>query len=320
MIHYRTFRNVDPPGLAAIWRARNAERGLMQPMSGELFEQLVLSKPYFEGAGLIVALDDDRPVAFVHAGFGPNDAEAGISYSLGVICMLMVLPEYRRLGIGKQLLEESERYLRSRGAQVLYAGEMQPLNPFYLGLYGGSELPGVLNSDAEAQRLYQAHGYHEVARCLVLHRDVREFRPIVNRQQVLIRRKATVQVTNDPPPSSWWDACTFGSFERTRFDLVSNEGGQRWATATLWSMEPLSTSWGVRAVGLINFEVDRAHRREGLATYLLGDAFRQLREQGVGLIEAQTMQDNLPARGLYGKLGFREVDQGVVYRKDAPGG
>ena len=34
---------------------------------------------------------------------------------------------------------------------VLYAGGINPLNSFYLGLYGGSEIPGVLQSDVVLQ-------------------------------------------------------------------------------------------------------------------------------------------------------------------------
>jgi ribosomal protein S18 acetylase RimI-like enzyme len=35
------------------------------------------------------------------------------------------------------------------------------------------------------------------------------------------------------------------------------------------------------------------------------------------LVEAQTMQQNAPALKLYEKLGFKKVDEGAVYRKDA---
>lgn len=315
-IRYRAFRNSDPPALAEIWRARTQERGLMQPMSGELFEQLVLSKPYFDNAGLIVAEDQGKLVGFVHAAFGPADDQQNLSRRVGVTCMLMVRPEYRRLGIGKQLLLRSEAYLQGRGAQTLLGGGMRPMHPFYLGLYGGSEMPGVLDSDVQAQKLYAAIGYRQVARCLVLHRDLNGFRPPVNRQQMQIRRKAKIQVLRDPPAANWWDACSFGNFERTRYDLVECDAGPAIATATFWTMEPLSTSWGVRAVGLINFEVSPARRREGLASYLLCEAFRQLHEEGVQLVEAQTPQENEAAKELYLHLGFQIVDQGAVFQKD----
>lgn len=316
LIHYRSFRNRDLPALAEIWRSQAPERALMQPMSADLFEMHVLSKPYFEAAGLIVALDDELPVGFAHAGFGPTDDEAGLSTQMGVTCLVLVRPNYHRRGIGGELLARSEQYLRSRGALVLYGGGIRPLNPFYLGLYGGSELPGVMTSDAAARRLYESHGYVEIDRCIVLHRELGGFRPPVDRQQMQIRRRFTIQEVADPRLRTWWEACTYGAFDLTRFDLAEREAGPSVATALLWTMGPLATSWGVRAAGLIEIEVVEPRRRTGLATFLLAEAMRRLEVvQGVSLVEAQTMCHNTAALALYRKLGFAEIDQGTVYRK-----
>ena len=287
----------------------------MQPMTTALFSQLVLAKPYFDREGLIVALDGDRVVGFVQGGFGPTEDGMGLSTDLGVTCMLMVRPEYRRLRIGSKLLERSEAYLRGRGAKVLYAGGIRPLNPFYLGLYGGSELPGVLSSDTEAQKLYRSTDYEEIDTAIILHRDLRTFRPLVSRQQLMNRRRTRFEVIVEPPSDNWWDACTMGGFDRDRYELRDRATGERLASSTVWSMEPLSTSWGVRAVGLIDFEVTESYRRNGLATYLLSEAFRRLQHEGVQVVEAQTMQHNAAALRLYAKLGFHEVDRGTVFRK-----
>lgn len=284
-------------------------------MSTALLDQLVLSKPYFENEGLILALDDDRPVGFVHAGFGPSEDQTGLSREHGVTCMLIVRPDYRRMGIGQELLARSEAYLRSRGAKVLYAGGVRPHNPFYLGLYGGSELPGVLDSDADAQRRYRARGYEEVDRTRLFHRELAGFRPPVDRQQMTIRRQKTVEVTIDPPAATWWEACTLGVFDRTRFELVGRDGGPPSASMTVWSMEPISTSLGVRATGLYDLQVAPAERGKGMAVFLLSEAFRQLQAEGVSRVEAQAMQDNEIAARLFARLGFQQVDQGVVYRK-----
>jgi ribosomal protein S18 acetylase RimI-like enzyme len=316
LIHYRTFRNSDPPALVDIWRARAQERGLILPMSTALFDQLVLSKPYFENAGLILALDDDQPVGFVHAGFGPNEDQSALSMEHGVTCMLIVRPDHRRMGIGQELLSRSEAYLRSRGAKVLYAGGIRPHNPFYLGLYGGSELPGVLDSDADAQRRYRASGYEEVDRTRLFHRELAGFRPPVDRQQMQIRRQKCVQVIADPPTATWWEACTLGVFDRMRFELTSRDTAQPIASATMWSMEPISTSLGVRSAGLYDVQVAPSERGRGHAVFLLSEAFRQLQTEGVSRVEAQAMHDDETVARLLGKLGFQQVDQGVVFRKE----
>ncbi|HEV3021517.1 MAG TPA: GNAT family N-acetyltransferase, partial [Pirellulales bacterium] len=262
-IEYRSFRNSDPPALAEIWRSQPPERGLMQPMSADLFEQMLLAKPYFDNQGLIVALDERRPVGFVHAAFGPSDDGRRLSTLLGVTCLVMVRLDYQRRGIGAELLARSEAYLCGRGAQVIYAGGIQPLNGFYLGLYGGSELPGVLDSAPRAQYLFKSQGYREIDRVCVLRRELAGFRSPVDRQQIQIRRQMVVKASDDPPARTWWEASTWGAMERTRFELSTRDGDGPLATATFWSIEPLAHSWGVRAAGLIELEVAPAHRRQG---------------------------------------------------------
>jgi GNAT superfamily N-acetyltransferase len=317
VISYRAFRNSDPPQLAEIWRSQPPERGLMQPMSTDLFEQFVLAKPYFDNAGLIVAVDEGRPVGFVHAAFGPTDAENGISTRFGVTCLVLVRPDYQRRGIGAELLARSEAYLRGRGAEVLYAGGIAPFNGFYLGLYGGSELPGVLDSDSQAQRLFLSQNYREIDRIHVLHRDLTGFRAPVDRQQMQVRRRSTVEAISDPEARSWWESCAWSQLGRTRFKLTLRDAPGEAATATFWSIQPLAKSWGVNAAGLVEMEVAAEQRRQGLGTFLLSEAFRQLQAQGVSLIEVQTMARNAFAHKLYEKLGFRRVDQGAIYRKEA---
>ncbi len=68
---------------------------------------------------------------------------------------------------------------------------------------------------------------------------------------------------------------------------------------------------------MFDLEVPPGQRRKGLAIFLLGEAFERLRTRGVLFVEAQTMQHNAPALALYQKLGFKKVDEGIVYRKDA---
>ncbi len=156
MIRYRAFLNSDPPRLAEIWRACAGRGGLAQPVSTAMIELLVLAKQYFDREGVILALDDERPVGFAHAGFGPNETETDIATDLGVTLLVLTVPHPQQDAIAEQLLARSEAYLRGRGAKVLYAGGIRPLNPFYWGLYGGSEPPGVPDSDRESQALFRA--------------------------------------------------------------------------------------------------------------------------------------------------------------------
>ncbi len=316
MIEYRPFRNTDAPLLAEIWRSQGSHRGLMQPMSAALFEAQVLSKSIFDRFGLILAVEDGKPLGFVHAGFGATGDERALEPKLGVISILMLRLPDTLPGVAAELLRQAETYLHSRGATSIVAGGAAGLNPFYLGLSGGSEKAGLLTSDAAAQVFFGEHGYRPEGRAEVLHRELARFRPIVDRLQMQIRRRTSLQVVPDPPARSWWDAATFGGFDRTLLTLHPREAGPPVARAMFWKMEPLDTSWGIHAAGLVELEVDPNQRRQGLATYLLGEAFRHLHGEGIAVVEGQVRDTNLAARGLLAKLGFEPVDECVVFRKE----
>src|SRR5438874_289349 len=150
MLRIRPFRNDDPPGLVTLWNQAVTGRGAYELHSPAPFERHVLSKPYFDPAGLLIAEDAGRMVGFVHAGFGARQDEAATDPTHGVICAIAVLPSHRRRRIGSELLQKAEQYVAARGTQVVQAGQARPLNPFYFGLYGGSDTPGLLPSDAAA--------------------------------------------------------------------------------------------------------------------------------------------------------------------------
>jgi len=170
VVHYRSFRNNDSPGLVAIWNEAFTARGAVRLRHSSPLENYVFGKPYFDPAGLILAVDNDVPVGFAHAGFGPNRQLAGLDQTTGLICLIGVRPSHRRQGIGRELLRRSEAYLRSRGGQALLAGPMAPYTPFYFGLYGGSDMPGFLASDLEAESFLQHHGYQVQQACLLFQR------------------------------------------------------------------------------------------------------------------------------------------------------
>jgi GNAT superfamily N-acetyltransferase len=314
VIQYRTFRNTDPPHLAELWRSRRAERGIMQPMSLAVFDQFVLAKLYFEAAGLIVACADGVPVGYAHAGFGPGEP-TWISHDVGILSWVLVRPDFRRRGIGRQLLARAEDYLRQRGARTIEAGGLYPRTPFYFGMYG-SQPAGVLASDSEAQALLRSSGYQEAQRTQLMRRELTGFRPSMDRQQMQVRRQQIVNAAVDPPSASWWEASVLGEIERVQFSLLPRGGAECSASLVAWSSEPLSASYGTRVAGLLDLQVESCHRRRGLATCLLGESMRLLQGQGISAVDAVVTQDQLSYAALLQKFGFAAIDQGIVFRKE----
>ncbi len=317
MIGYRWFRNGDTPRLAEIWRSRSGLRGYVQPMTTTLLERHVLAKPYFERAGLVVATDDNKPIAFAHAGFGPTDDESALSTELGTTVLTVPSPHGEEAAIAGELIRRSEEYLRGKGAKILYGGGIWPLNAFYLGLYGGSELPGILDSDQQQQDFFRTTGYKEVDRTVVLHRELTDFRPTVDREQMQLRRRTRIECGQEPPTKSWWEACTMGDIPRHECQIFLRDEPEAIGTITLTEMDLFGHTWGVRTMGLVDVWVAENHRRQGMALGLISEALRQIAQQGVGLVEVQTMERNGAALAMYEKLGFKKVDGGVVFRKES---
>lgn len=315
LTEYRAFRNTDPPQLAEIWRSQPSSRGWMQPMSSAILERYVISKPTFDPQGLIVAVEAGKLVGFAHAGFGPSDDKSALSTERGVTSLVMLRPDADH-GIAAELLARCETYLTSRGAKTLYGGGSYPLSPFYYGLYGGSEPSGILDSDPQMQAIFRDAGYRALKRSLVFSRDLAGFRVVVDRQQIQIRRTTRLETTVDPPSETWWEAVMFEPFERTRWALVEREGGPSLASVYFWNLETMVGAWGVRAVGIVDLEVTSERRRRGLATNLLGEAFRRLLDQGITLAEVHLPEENTAAAAVFKRLGFTQVDASTFYCKD----
>ena len=143
MITYRPFLNTDIPLITEIWRSHQPLRGLVHSISASSLEQHILSKPYFDRRGLILAIDGNLPLGFVHVGFGANEQKNDVCRETAVVSMLMVSKAGITSGgardnVAFELLQKAEAYAREHGSNKILGGGTYPGNPFYLGLYGGS--------------------------------------------------------------------------------------------------------------------------------------------------------------------------------------
>lgn len=317
MIHYRGFRNNDPPGLVEVWNDAFTGRGVVQLRHSSPLERYAFGKPYFDPAGLFVAEENGVRVGFAHAGFGPNPTEDALSTAAGVICLVGVRPSHQRQGIGTELLHRCETYLRDRGAQTLFAGPQRPLNPFYFGVYGGSDSPGFLASDLAAAPFFKARGYLPEGSCLVFNRNLNQPLSVVDTRFPAMRRAYEVRVLPRGGIANWWRECTLGPIEILEFRLEETATRKLAARAGVWEMEGFSWRWGVPAVGLLDLTVREDARRQGLGKYLLTSVLRYLQDQYFGVVEAQVAEHDQAGVKVLQSTGFAQVDVGRIYRKMA---
>lgn len=314
MIEIRRFRNADPPRLAEVWRTADLGPAAMKPVTSAMLEASVFSRPSFDPRGLLVAVDGPRIVGFAHAGFGPSPDRSRIDTHVGTTFLVATVPGDEADATADRLLGAAEDYLRGRGARVILGGGSSAMRAFYLGLYGGADLPGILDSSAVLRSLFVRAGYVEQERVAVLRRALAGFRPPVNRQQLAIRRSTHLRVIDEPGRRDWWEAATTTGIGLRRYEL-RGDGESVLGTATFWDMQPVAGAWGVAAAGLLDIEVQGGRRREGLAHFLLADALQDLAREGVSLVETHAARGNVAALMLFSKLGFVAVEHGTLFRR-----
>jgi ribosomal protein S18 acetylase RimI-like enzyme len=314
VIEYRCFRNDDPPRLADIWRSAELGPAAVQPMTADLLEGAVLAKPYFDREGIVIAFDGERPVGFAHAGFGPTADGRGLDHSVGIIPVIAVVPHRLGRRIGDELLGHGEAYLRRHGARRLQGGGSGATRGFYLGLYGGADLPGVLESSPALAAVFTRGGYRAAERIAVVSRRLAGFRPAVSRTQLALRRSSLLRPIDEPPHRHWWEAATTTGLPLRRYELVGADGAVM-ATATFWDMYGLAGCPPASRWGLLDVEVPEPLRRRGLGHHVLGEALFDLAEEGGQTVEAQAGDAHPAACGLFAKLGFAPIAFGTLYEK-----
>jgi len=315
MIAYRSFLNTDPPRIRDLWHACQLGRGAADKVTTDAFELVIFGQSYFDRDSCLLAVDGQRVVGMVLAGFGTNQNQSGLDRGRGVICAVLVLPEYRRQGIGRALVERGSQMLRQQGAEQIVAGGAPGSNPFMVGLYGGSQPAGFLTSDPDADPFFRSLGFHELerhdvyTRNLAITRDPMHFRLIQN------RRKFQLSIIGEPPVSSWWWATRFGRLDTLRFLLEpkGESGGPAVAGLTVVGLDLYIPKWRQRSVGVIDLYVPKQYRKQGFAQTLLVEVCKRLKDELVTLIEIHTPSDNDAMKKTLASCSFEAVDQGVVY-------
>ena len=310
MVEYRSFRNTDPPRLVAVWNEAFNPRGAPRLHNNTLIERYVLAKSIFDPKGLFVAESNGVVVGFAHAGMSRNPFN---TQPVGVTCLIGVRPAHQRQGIGAQLLQRCEQYLRDKGAEILTAGGHWPNNPFYMGLYGGCESPGFLVSDPLAEPFFRKQGYRVDQKILVLQRLLDQPMKMFDPRFVPMRPRYELQFGTPRRLLSTWHEYVHGYVDPLQFVLNDRQTGTWVARTLVWDMEPFSPEWRRPSVGIFDFEVNPPHRRGAVGRYFLSLIMKYIQEQFFTLVELQLEETNYMGLQFLRSLDFEQVDMGQVY-------
>ena len=314
VITYRKFLNTDPPALVELWQQQKPCRSISQIINRKMLERMVFSKPYFDPDGLILAFENDRPVGFIHVGFAPNSTMDDLDRSIGILAQIRIDGGVDQGAIANGLWAEARRYYQEHGTGVCHAGGVFPNSPFYVGLYGGSRIPGIPDDDESMLRSLNELNFESGDRIAILRVNLQGYRPPVNRKLMTVRRQYQVSAIVDPLLPNWWECCTFGWAELFGFRIVRRSDQQVVGSTLFWDVQPLANQWGVATMGMVNLLIDEEHRENGLGTLLVSESLRHLAGQGVSCVEIQLPESDEPAIALARRIGFEQVGLGREFK------
>jgi mycothiol synthase len=321
-LRFRTFRGeVDYPVITAIINACKDADGIDHSTTledvGNNYNHLVNSDPYRD---MLFAEVEGRAVGYTRAWWQVDGDGNWIGFSVGY-----VVPEYRRRGIGRNLLDFAETRLKEIASQLIETGQLSSTAPRFID----SEM-----SDSEIAKasLLKHAGYQAVRYEYDMVRpdleDIPdlplpaglEVRPVLPEHYYPIFDAANEafrdhwgyipepeenfkKMLADPnfDPSLWsvaWDGDQIAGMVLSFINQAENEEFNRKRGYTE------------------NICVLRPWRKQGLAKALIALSLKALKERGMDHAALGVDAENISgATHLYEKMGFRVVSRGTIYRK-----
>lgn len=298
-----------------LWHQSNLGPSAAEGFPCDILELTVYSRPYFDRKGLILATDGETIAGMVHAGFSANADETALDHRRGVICSLVIHPDYRRQKIGQELVRRAEQYLQERGATSVIAGAGPNGNGFYHAIYGGVEPSGFAVANAPWSEFFGSCGYDQAATTTVLHRDLDTGRDPIDARLIRNRRRLNMLITDRVSSHSWWWYARHSHQDTLQIELVDRSSSETVATGRIVGLDIYIPKWGVRAVGIRDVVVTENERRQGYALSLVVETCRQLREQSIRLVEVQIAEGNDAALELVTAARFEKVAELTTFRR-----
>lgn len=296
MIVFRHFRNADPPSLAALWNIQPSVPGRVRPISSQTLERFVLAKPHFNPHGAWLALRDGNVCGFLHAARGaPTDLERGS------ISLLIVAPDENDSAVPEELIARGVDFLWSQGVKHVQAGCLDPVDPFYFGLYNVGA-PGLGHADSHQIQWFLDSGFEPTGSIAILQNELLSIRAPVDREQMQLKRSYDVRIEYDWPSQSTWEAVTSGAHERIRFQAFLKGTDRAAAQFILVDMNAISGRFGSRQYFVQSIHMDPKSAPIGLMSFLIAESIRQLQAYGISNIYTHS---TTPEEGeIWLRMGF----------------
>ncbi|TWT73278.1 GNAT family N-acetyltransferase [Allorhodopirellula solitaria] len=268
MATIRPFQNSDLPGIFEVWMRHWMAARQSPPVSVSILERAILSRSFFRPTDLMVAVEDERVIAWAHSlshelsdepdeddgapfrheSVAKSGAEDDLENDAGqesardggeTTAMLAALCFADEPGIAvcDQLLRAVEAQLHREGVTRIDVGPVRDVSNGYSGLAPIGHGIGVPVSDARTGSLLSRNGYHVARSVDRLAVQTSTYRPPVNRSFLQLRRSTRLDQT-PLLPGSQRVAAAMSHFDLERHTLVDHQQQQMLATCEFWLGDP----------------------------------------------------------------------------------
>lgn len=309
MLRIRPFsQEADRESYVRIFNAAFADYEDMRSMTIEQLRKMEES-PRYDPEGLIMAEWTNQPAGMVHAYVDKFREEPK-----GFIQGLAVLPEFRRKGIARKLVEASLQNLKQRGMKLVHAWAQ---------------------SDREAcVHLFESFGFRPVRVTYMMMRSLDNIPSAMEENKEVTLRKMRKEDEDDVALLNWLDNETFKehfnfrpkTVEETKYDLLEMPWFKEQDVLFAY-LSDQAVGYGIAGVDcdlnkeknlkwgwILDIGVLKSHRNKGIGICLMLHMMNLL--TGKSMEEAVLYVDETnPTKAiqLYQKLGFRLFRKHFIY-------
>jgi ribosomal protein S18 acetylase RimI-like enzyme len=279
--------------LLAFYNRETADAPFVVPLRPEIFEEQIVSKPYFSSDGCFVAVENDVVIGFALTCPGVNRRNGDSRYDVGTVDGLFFLPA--RLDVGDALLNRCMMYFETVGdMNTIYGFASAGGYPFWRGLYCGAE-PVCLTHHTHVWTTFMARGF-------VHHQQSINYLGVPERRSYrddLMYEVTDLVLDNASMLQSW------KGHHPKRMSAILDGNSVGWIGYA--DLPFLSDYRQKSVVGIYSMGVGQNFRRQGIASSLINHLFHMAFEQGVSEILVGTTVENVAARRTYEKGGMRPI-------------
>lgn len=299
------------PGAVAVYNAETAAEAHIAPLSPDLFQELVVTKSYFDPAGVFVAIRAGTVIGWVHACVAPG-SEGHHHPARSIPHIRMLVFDRDRPKVGQALVSEATQWLeqsvsKHANTDAILALHARAGYPFYRGIWMGGEPLGPVTMP-HVQMALQVGGYRNSQESIFMVAEMEALLPAYRASLAVEIHEESMPMAHEAMRESWI------GFEPMRTCAMVGESE---VGSIGWVILPhVGRRLGAPCVNIWSLGVQEQHRRKGIASALVSHIMRRGYESGARFASLATQLWNAPAHATYTKMSF--VPYCIVVGRERP--